>query len=167
MGNVYEERRSAPGHGARGVLITTDPSCATRSEPRGEVKVRRVKFVNASWFQNLFDARRKIAAWREEYNHERPHSSLGYRTPAEFARAIKGEEGCGKAAARKTEGRFPSPLGNPADAAGFPLSHSHDGGDSSLSGDSAMQENRERYLKHRYYRAAEEGELLNVAERAA
>ena len=102
----------------------------------------RDECLNASWFQNLFDARRKIAAWREEYNEARPHSSLGYRTPAAFARAIGEEEGCGKAAARKTESGFPSPLGNPADAAGFPLSHSHGGGDSSLSGDSAMQENR-------------------------
>jgi hypothetical protein len=42
-----------------------------------------------SWFQNLFDARRKIAAWRKEYNEERPHSSLQYRTPAEFARATQ------------------------------------------------------------------------------
>jgi putative transposase len=40
-----------------------------------------------SWFQNLFDARRKIAAWRKECNEERPHSSLGYRTPKEFAAA--------------------------------------------------------------------------------
>ena len=38
-----------------------------------------------SWFQNLFDARRKIAECRKEYNEERPHSSLGYRTPKEFA----------------------------------------------------------------------------------
>ncbi len=38
-----------------------------------------------SWFQNLFDARRKISAWRTEYNERRPHSSLGYRTPMEFA----------------------------------------------------------------------------------
>jgi putative transposase len=37
-------------------------------------------------FENLFDARRKIAAWRTEYNEQRPHSSLGYRTPKEFAR---------------------------------------------------------------------------------
>jgi putative transposase len=36
---------------------------------------------------NLFDARRKIAAWRKEYNEERPHSSLGYKTPREFAQA--------------------------------------------------------------------------------
>lgn len=46
----------------------------------------REECLNVSWFQNLFDARRKIAAWQVEYNEERPHSSLGYRTPKEFAR---------------------------------------------------------------------------------
>lgn len=47
----------------------------------------REECLNLSWFQNLFDARRKIAAWRTEYNEERPHSSLGYKTPKEFAAA--------------------------------------------------------------------------------
>ena len=28
---------------------------------------------------------RKIATWRTEYNEQRPHSSLGYKTPSEFA----------------------------------------------------------------------------------
>lgn len=45
----------------------------------------REECLNVSWFQNLFDARRKIAAWRKDYNQERPHSSLGYLTPQEFA----------------------------------------------------------------------------------
>jgi transposase InsO family protein len=45
----------------------------------------REECLNVSWFQNLFDARRKISAWRTEYNERRPHSSLGYRTPMEFA----------------------------------------------------------------------------------
>ena len=45
----------------------------------------REECLNLSWFQNLFDARRKIAAWRIEYNEKRPHSSLGYKTPKEFA----------------------------------------------------------------------------------
>jgi putative transposase len=45
----------------------------------------REECLNLSWFQNLFDARRKIAAWRTEYNEQRPHSSLGYQTPKEFA----------------------------------------------------------------------------------
>jgi len=48
----------------------------------------RDECLNASWFANLFEARQKIAAWKEEYNEERPHSSLGYLTPREFARRI-------------------------------------------------------------------------------
>ncbi len=51
----------------------------------------REECLNLSWFQNLFDARRKIAAWRQEYNEERPHSSLGYRTPREFAEQVRGK----------------------------------------------------------------------------
>jgi putative transposase len=50
----------------------------------------REECLRTSWFQNLFDSRRKIGAWREDYNHARPHSSLGYRTPAEFAALAKG-----------------------------------------------------------------------------
>ncbi len=45
----------------------------------------RDECLNVSLFRNLFDARHKIAAWRREYNQFRPHSSLAYRTPAEFA----------------------------------------------------------------------------------
>jgi putative transposase len=45
--------------------------------------------LNANWFRNLFDARGKTAAWRDEYNGERPHSSLAYRTPNEFAEILK------------------------------------------------------------------------------
>ncbi len=41
--------------------------------------------LNAHSFRNLADARQKIEEWREEYNAERPHGSLGYRTPNEFA----------------------------------------------------------------------------------
>lgn len=46
----------------------------------------RDECLNASWFVNLADAKRKIESWRQEYNAERPHSSLAYRTPAEFAK---------------------------------------------------------------------------------
>jgi hypothetical protein len=41
-------------------------------------------------FWNLFDARRKIAAWQTTYNCERPHSAVAYRTPEEFAQQWKG-----------------------------------------------------------------------------
>jgi putative transposase len=47
----------------------------------------RDECLNANWFESLADARRKIEAWRQEYNQHRPHSALAYRTPEEFARA--------------------------------------------------------------------------------
>ena len=53
----------------------------------------RDECLNVSWFENLWDARRKIAAWRKEYNEERPHSSLGYQTPAEYARQLAASAG--------------------------------------------------------------------------
>jgi len=49
----------------------------------------RDECLNATWFRNLTDARYKITRWRDEYNSERPHSSLGYRTPNEFAEVLK------------------------------------------------------------------------------
>jgi putative transposase len=36
-------------------------------------------------FENLAAARKLTAAWREDYNHYRPHSSLGYLTPTDYA----------------------------------------------------------------------------------
>lgn len=47
----------------------------------------RDECLNANWFMTLMEAREKIERWREEYNRERPHSSLAYRTPEEFANA--------------------------------------------------------------------------------
>ena len=45
----------------------------------------RNECLNQQWFRSLDDAKEKIAAWRHHYNHERPHSSLKYMTPVEFA----------------------------------------------------------------------------------
>lgn len=36
-------------------------------------------------FTTLAEARAIIEAWREDYNQQRPHSSLGALTPSEFA----------------------------------------------------------------------------------
>lgn len=54
----------------------------------------RDECLNEHWFLSLAHARRVIEAWRIEYNTERPHSSLGNRTPQEFAdsQSIKNEE---------------------------------------------------------------------------
>ena len=48
----------------------------------------RDECLNASWFKTLNDVRCTLATWREEYNCERPHSSLDYRTPAELSRSL-------------------------------------------------------------------------------
>jgi putative transposase len=45
----------------------------------------RDECLNHHWFKTLVDAKEKIERWRMEYNGERPHSSLAYRTPEEFA----------------------------------------------------------------------------------
>ena len=94
----------------------------------------RDECLNQNWFVSLDQARRIIEAWRVDYNTVRPHSSLGYRTPEEFAREMSGEKGCGKDTPWKTKDGFSTPLGNPAKGAGFPLSHSPgDGGSSPIA----------------------------------
>lgn len=40
--------------------------------------------LNQHWFKNLADARQIISDWQRHYNEERPHSSLGYKTPVVF-----------------------------------------------------------------------------------
>jgi putative transposase len=49
----------------------------------------RDELLNTEIFFSLFEAREKLEAYRLDYNTQRPHSSLGYRPPAEYAqRAI-------------------------------------------------------------------------------
>lgn len=45
----------------------------------------RDECLNEHWFLSMRHAREVIARWRQEYNEERPHSSLDDQTPNEFA----------------------------------------------------------------------------------
>jgi putative transposase len=45
----------------------------------------RDALLNETLFFDLDDARTKIAVWIADYNQQRPHSSLGYLTPAAYA----------------------------------------------------------------------------------
>jgi putative transposase len=51
----------------------------------------RDECLNAELFSDLVDARRKLEAWRREYNEDRPHSSIGNLTPVEYARIVRAE----------------------------------------------------------------------------
>ena len=46
----------------------------------------RDECLNREVFGNLLEAKVLVEQWRKQYNNKRPHSSLGYRTPREFAR---------------------------------------------------------------------------------
>jgi putative transposase len=48
----------------------------------------RDELLNAEEFGSLLEARVLAKEWKREYNHVRPHSSLGYRTPAEFGAMV-------------------------------------------------------------------------------
>lgn len=45
----------------------------------------RKECLNENWFYSLNEARYIIEKWRNHYNEERPHSSLNYKTPEEYA----------------------------------------------------------------------------------
>ncbi|MEJ5021004.1 IS3 family transposase [Ochrobactrum vermis] len=48
----------------------------------------RDELLNESLFFGLDHARSAIAEWADDYNNFRPHSSLGYQTPADYAGII-------------------------------------------------------------------------------
>ncbi len=48
----------------------------------------RDELLNESLFFGLDHARSAIAEWAEDFNTARPHSSLGYQTPAAYAKVI-------------------------------------------------------------------------------
>ncbi|WP_375210912.1 IS3 family transposase [Hyphococcus sp.] len=49
----------------------------------------RDECLNETLFRDLDHARYVIGKWVRDYNHERPHSALGYLTPAAYAAALR------------------------------------------------------------------------------
>ncbi|MBB2701787.1 UNVERIFIED_ORG: transposase InsO family protein [Rhizobium esperanzae] len=64
----------------------------------------RDELLNESLFFGLDHARSAIAEWADDYNNFRPHSSLGYQTPASYADTIAAT---GSNAARDESFAFP------------------------------------------------------------
>ncbi len=48
----------------------------------------RDELLNETLFSSLAEARRLLAAWRDDYNRVRPHSALANRTPEEFRHTL-------------------------------------------------------------------------------
>jgi putative transposase len=48
----------------------------------------RDELLNETMFRNLAHARVAISAWATDHNTERPHSALGYETPADYVRTL-------------------------------------------------------------------------------
>jgi transposase InsO family protein len=59
----------------------------------------RDELLNESLFIHLEQARHLISAWVADYNTARPHSSLGYKTPAAYAGTLIAPNGVTSAAA--------------------------------------------------------------------
>lgn len=49
----------------------------------------RSESLDLHWFGSIDEARETIETWRRQYNEFRPHSSIGNKTPAEYAGLIK------------------------------------------------------------------------------
>lgn len=45
--------------------------------------------MNETLFTSLAHAREAVAAWADDDNAERPHSALGYATPAAYAAKLR------------------------------------------------------------------------------
>ena len=71
----------------------------------------RDELLNETLFLTLGQARDIVAGWVEDYNTERPHSSLGYATPAAFAAGLALQ---GAAPLRVAGSYAPQPLAPPA-----------------------------------------------------
>lgn len=63
------------------------------------------EFLSREQFAGVMAAQAMTAAWKDDYNQDRPHSSLGYVTPAEFA---------ARCAASVSESPSPSAQGTPS-----------------------------------------------------
>ena len=49
----------------------------------------RRELLNAYLFESIKEVRLMCAQWQWDYNHERPHKALGYKSPIHYAQCNK------------------------------------------------------------------------------
>ena len=57
----------------------------------------RDECLSLEWFRSRAEAKVVIETWRRHFNEVRPHSSLGYLTPAEFVAKIEEQDAASRA----------------------------------------------------------------------
>ncbi len=70
--------------------IYIEPGCPWQNGKGESFNGRlRDEWLNMELFLTVTEAKIRTEHWRRQYNIERPHSSLGYRTPCEFKQAMR------------------------------------------------------------------------------
>ena len=73
----------------------------------------RSELLDAEIFETVREAQSLAASWRGDYNHYRPHSSLDYQTPAQFAAACAASAPATPALQQHTRGQEALPIPQP------------------------------------------------------
>ena len=94
--------------------MSCDIAIVSNAITKAQCCPNRGGLLNETLFSSLADARAKLEAWRRDFNEVRSHSSLGYLTPVDYARALS----------EKTGRRAP----NPGHSAHRPLASGDDEG---------------------------------------
>jgi putative transposase len=104
----------ADDHGVQ--LYFIDPGKPTQNAYIESFNGRyREECLNQHWFTSIGEAREIIEEWRIDYNTERPHSSLKYQTPEEFAAARPFDKTQWAQPLELLDGSAPAPIAHAAE----------------------------------------------------
>ncbi len=104
----------ADDHGVQ--LYFIDPGKPTQNAYIESFNGRyREECLNQHWFTSIGEASDIIEGWRIDYNTERPHSSLKYQTPEEFAAARPFDKTQWAQPLELNDGSAPAPIAHAAE----------------------------------------------------
>jgi putative transposase len=109
------DRRLGAGYSAFGIeTALIDPG---KPWQNGALESFNGKFrdecLNMEWFRSRGEAKVVIEAWRRHFNEVRPHSSLGYLTPAAFAAKLQKTNAAPASATGRSAARCGAPRPGP------------------------------------------------------